>query len=96
MCEYPRHKAEGSINDTPADSNERTAAPPIARVAASYAFTSTTIRFGDDNERWPGNPMARARSERGRPDSSVFSPCSGREREAVPRVSPFVPAPTRF
>jgi len=42
MCEYPRRKAEGSVNDTPA------AAPPIARVAASYAFTSTTIKLGDD------------------------------------------------
>lgn len=48
MCEYPRRNAEGSVNDTPADSKDPVAASPIARVAASYAFTSTTIKLGDD------------------------------------------------
>jgi len=35
MCEFPRSGAHAS------------ATPPIARMAASYAFTSTTILFGD-------------------------------------------------
>src|SRR4051794_39694301 len=39
MCKYPRHKPAGSVNDTPTDGKEEAAAPPIARVATSYAFT---------------------------------------------------------
>lgn len=43
MCDYPRRDPDGSVVDRPPGDD---AGPPIARLAASYAFTSTTILFG--------------------------------------------------
>lgn len=48
MCEYPRRGTEAAGNDTPTDGKDPAAPPPVARVAASYAFTSTTLKLGDD------------------------------------------------
>ena len=39
MCDFPR-------KDSPASSANAPSGPPIARLSASYAFTSTTILFG--------------------------------------------------
>ena len=40
MCEFPRTDAHTNTRAT-------TSGPPIARLSASYAFTSTTILFGE-------------------------------------------------
>jgi hypothetical protein len=41
MCEYPRARTEG------ASSPSSETAAPVARVSASYAYTSTVLLFGD-------------------------------------------------
>ena len=47
MCDYPRRNADGTVVDSPADSKDPTDGPPIVRIAGSYAFTSTTIKWGE-------------------------------------------------
>jgi len=46
MCDYPRRNADGTVMDRAAGDASAPAGPPIARLSASYAFTSTTILFG--------------------------------------------------
>ena len=45
MCDYPRRNADGSLYEN--SDGSAPIRPPIARLSASYAFTSTTILFGD-------------------------------------------------
>ena len=47
MCDYPRRNADGTVIDRPTGDADRSLGPPIAHLSASYAFTSTTILFGD-------------------------------------------------
>lgn len=46
MCDYPRRNADGTVVDRPAG-EAAPLGPPIAHLSASYAYTSTTILFGD-------------------------------------------------
>jgi len=48
MCDYPRRNADGTLVDQSAGDHGAPIGPPIARLSASYAFTSTTILFGGD------------------------------------------------
>ena len=43
MCDFPRKPSDAPSGSAPS----APASPPIARLSASYAFTSTTLLFGD-------------------------------------------------
>src|SRR4051812_23451059 len=47
MCDYPRRNPDGTLMDKSGGAGAAAIGPPIARLSASYAFTSTTILFGD-------------------------------------------------
>jgi hypothetical protein len=47
MCDYPRRNPDGTLFDRTAGDRRATDGPPLARLSTSYAFTSTTILFGN-------------------------------------------------
>lgn len=47
MCDYPRRSPGAAVVDRPAGDDARPTGPPIAHLSASYAFTSTTLLFGN-------------------------------------------------
>ena len=46
MCDYPRRNPDGTVMDRSAG-EAATLGPPIAHLSASYAYTATTILFGN-------------------------------------------------